>query len=160
MTAESLLEESNEAQVFLAQCRSNLQDFVLYPDEDFEDLQEVSLGAVGVDLQGEPVALKQPQRIVERVQEASFWITLYHDPRIHPVARVLTAQLFTTPSGVVFVAGLVGTYDRANLPSLSDKLDVSVAPRLEQPIAGSARLARLSFNPFELPVSLTGRFRG
>jgi hypothetical protein len=154
MTAESLLEESTEAQAFLAQCRNNLQNFVLYLNEDFEEIEEVSLGAVGVDLQGETVTLATLEQTVKRVNEGPFWTTLYHDPTIHPVGRILAAKLFRTPSGATFVAALVGKYDRAKLPRLSDQLDTSLAPNLERLTTAGGGRAYLSFNPFELPFSL------
>jgi hypothetical protein len=154
LTAKSLFEGSIEAQAYLARCRNNLQNLVLYPEENFEQIQDVSLGAVGVDLQGEVVTLEQLQRIVERVQEGPFWTTLYHDPTIHPIGRILVAKLFNTPSGASFVAALVGIYDRAKLQRLSGKLDASWKADLRPITADSGRLAYLSFNPFELPRSL------
>lgn len=94
------------------------------------------------------------EKVVKSVNEGPFWTTLYHDPTIHPIGRVFAAKLFHTPSGATFVAALIGMYDRAKLPRLSDKLDRTLAPSLERLTdAGNGR-AYLSFNPFELPLSL------
>jgi hypothetical protein len=94
MDAESLIEGSEAAKQFLAESVANLHEFVLYPSEEFEEVEPVCLGSSGIDLQGETTTHGDLERIVESISAGLFWTTLYHDPTIHPVGRILTAKIF------------------------------------------------------------------
>jgi len=155
MDTESLIDGSEDAKQFIAESAANPQEFLLYPSEEFEEIEPVCLGSTGIDLQGETTTHGDLERIVERISAGPFWTTLYHDPTIHPVGRILTAKIFEhQPSGRHFVTALVGSYNRAKLPLLSEKLDAHAKTDLDFISGAGTERAYLSFNPFEMPFSL------
>lgn len=129
--------------------------FYLYPEEAFAETEEVCLGGTGTDLQGESHSLEDLRRIVERIEEGPFWITVYHNPLIHPMGRVLTAKVFyNEESGIHFVAALIGRYDPRKFRGLKDQLSPVLAPNLsENPGMLQGEKPYLSFNIFEIPLS-------
>lgn len=156
MNAESLITQSSEALEFLADARKNATSLLLYPEERFVEFDDVCLGGTGTDLQGERHTLADIQRVVERIDEGPFWITVHHNPLIHPLGRVLTAKVFYAEgTGIHFVAALIGRYDPNTFRSLQDQLN----PMPEPNLIGDSELDQaekpyLSFNIFEIPFSL------
>ncbi len=156
MDAESLITQSPEACSFLEDVRKRASDFYLYPEETFTEIEDVCLGGTGTDLQGETHSLEDLRRIVERIEEGPFWITVHHNPLIHPMGRVLTAKVFyAEEKGMHFVAASVGRYDPKRFRGLKDQLN-SV---LTADLSGDHEIAQgekpyLSFNVFEIPFSL------
>ncbi len=155
MDAESVISQSPEACAFLEEARKSASDFYLYPEEAFAEIEEVCLGGTGTDLQGETHSLDDLRRIVERIEEGPFWITVYHNPLIHPMGRVLTAKVFYTKErGIHFIAALVGRYDPRKFRGLKNQLSLVLAPDLSSaPDIPQEEKPYLSFNVFEIPFS-------
>src|SRR5437762_8177130 len=80
-----------------------------------------------LDMQGESAQITDLEALVRAVRRGDFWLGREHDPLIHPIGRVLAANIFhSQTSKAYFVVGVVGFYDVHKLPSFSSKgIDVS-----------------------------------
>lgn len=121
MSRPQLIESSPEAQTFLSDIHDRVKEYLLYPEERFSKYAEAVLAGTSRDLQEEARSLNDLNGLVERIREKPFWVTVKHDPTIHPVGRVIDAKVFQVPnSEEYFVAGLLGEYDRTTLPTIAE----------------------------------------
>jgi hypothetical protein len=150
----SLVDESLEAQAFLSSSLKDASKYRLFPEEAFSSIEAAVLASSEVDLQGECMTMEGLNALADTINRDGLWIGVGHDPRNHPVGRAFRAGVFLAPQrNIYFVAALVGTYDCARLPKLSE------ATQRGRPRAGESVIERIptdveggiSFNPHEIP---------
>lgn len=150
MEYPNLIQVSKEAQEFLEDSLDKSETLRMFPHERFIEFQAAVLGSTGIDLQGEAQELNSLRRIAEKLKTEPFWITVNHDPWIHPMGRVLAAKIFRSEmQSVWFLAALIGKYDASTLPSLTAALT-------NQPSSATFNKAHegeahVCFNSFEFP---------
>jgi hypothetical protein len=156
MSEPELIQQSPEAQAFLLDVRNHIASYLLHPDEQFSDLGEGVLGGTATDQQGEASSLDDLNELIKRIGREPFWITLNHDPRIHPVGRVIAAKIFKVPeSENHFVAALTGTYSGATIPTIENgRKKLGGSSDAEYALTPELSKSRLSFNIYELPFEL------
>jgi hypothetical protein len=153
----TLIDESPEAQAFLSSSLKDASKYRLFPEEAFSTIEPAVLASSEVDLQGERMTMEGLNALADTINRDGLWIGVRHDPRNHPVGRAFRAGVFLAPQrNIYFVAALVGTYDCARLPKLSEATErgpVGVGEvaidQIPIDIGG-----KISFNPHEIPETL------
>jgi hypothetical protein len=152
-----LIAESPEAQKFVQDAISNLDEFKLYPGEEFLTVVGNVVSGTGLDRQGESASVADLEALVSTVDEGAFFLRREHDPLIHPIGRIVAAKMFQLPqTEKYFVVGIIGFYDASKLPSFASKgIDVSNLPYRDASLTGTPEESRalVEFNPYEIPPS-------
>lgn len=81
--------------------------------------------------EGAPVVDVDPQRLVDEINAKGMPLLFNHDPGA-PRGMVLSARLFTSPTGIKFVAGMIGLYAQGDCLSFED-LGLGDLPPVESP---------------------------
>ena len=150
MEYPELIQASEEAQLFIQDARHNAESLKMFPYEHFVELQAAVLGGTGIDLQGEAQQSTDLQKVADHIKMEPFWITVNHDPAIHPMGRVLSARLFYSKErDIWFLAGLIGKYDASRLPGLNASLGAQESIPAAEGFEGDE--AYVCFNSFEFP---------
>jgi len=88
--------------------------------------------------EGEPIGGDDPSALIEEINAQGLPTFRGHDPGF-PVGRTLAAKLFTSPSGVKFVAAILTLYEdqqRLSFGELVSTLTVRIFPTMLQSLDG------------------------
>src|SRR5690348_12430954 len=86
---QDLIAASSEAQKFVQDVISRLDEFRLYSDEVFITVVGNVISGTGLDRQGESASVADLEALVSAVEEGAFFLRREHDPLIHPIGRII-----------------------------------------------------------------------
>jgi hypothetical protein len=116
----SLIDETPQAEAWLDSKREDLSMLAQYGR-----IVDAVLWTSSLTDEGTPLVDVEPNRLVEEVKSKGLPLLLNHDPGA-PRGMVLCAGQFTSPSGIKFVAGLIGMYAQGDcLSSPAFRKDVT-----------------------------------
>jgi len=117
----SLMDEVPEAQDFLQEVLGNIDQYSVIGDEPVADYIQGILATTSIDAQGEAFGQEALEALVTMVNTQGLWMTVAHDPLIHPQGRFFAAKMFYAPhSRTHFVVGVGGLYDSSKLKRFAD----------------------------------------
>jgi hypothetical protein len=91
-----------------------------FPEETWQALRAGVFAASSRDSQGERITHASLIGMAKQLLHRPVFVSVEHDPRRHPVGRILTAEVFAHPDGVHFLAGVVAYYDPEKLQRLAE----------------------------------------
>jgi len=128
-----LIGESPPAQEFFRATISNVERFLLFPDERFAHIGEGILATSAVDRQNEAIDPDCLEDMASQINRDSPWLMREHNPLLGIIGRVLAAGRFYAPeSGIYFVGIVTGFYDLDRLPTFQG-LGADGSPLIEGP---------------------------
>ena len=150
-----LIGQSPEAQDFLRTVVSNIEPYLLFPDERFMTISTGVLATSAVDLQNEMIDPGCLEDMAAQINKESLWMMREHNPLLGIIGRVFAARRFYAPeSGIYFVAIVNGLYDLDRLPTFQDfGVDISTPFEIayDAPETEKIAEARLAYSPHEIP---------
>jgi hypothetical protein len=154
----NLIEQTPEAQDFIATASADVNHYKRFPEENFVEVHAGVLATSAVDLQNERLSVEALEDMATHINTHSLWMMVEHNPLIPPIGRVLVAKRFYAKEGdLYFLVGVMATYDPNSYRTFSDlgidlKLDNEAV--VSVPESERAASAKISFNPHEIPSSV------
>jgi len=122
----SLIDETPLAEAWLDSKREDLSMLAQYGR-----IVDAVLWTSSLTDEGTPLVDVEPNRLVEEVNSKGLPLLLNHDPGA-PRGMVLCAGQFTSPSGIKFVAGLIGMYAQGDCLSF-ESIGIGDLPPVQPP---------------------------
>ena len=115
----NLIEAVPEARAFIQSVLYAPERYFLFNNEPFERFEAGVFSTSTVDSHNDQILPEAIEDMAEQLRQNPIWINVQHDPRIHPIGRVLTAAAFyDKTSNTYFLAGVYGYFDPDKLPRL------------------------------------------
>lgn len=110
-----------EAEEFSMGIICNIDQYKLFPREEFVNFAVGIMATTGVDIHGESFDLQGLIDAANRINNKSLWARFMHDPTIQPAGRIIAAKVFRSPRNDEYVmAGVMGQYATDDLPTFAD----------------------------------------
>ena len=115
----NLIEAVPEAKAFIQSVLYAPKKYFLFKNEPFERFEAGVFSTSTVDSHNDQISREAIEDMAEQFRQNPIWMNVQHDPRIHPIGRVLTAEAFyDKTSNTYFLAGVYGYFDPDKLPRL------------------------------------------
>ena len=99
-----------EASKFCDNVIENIQNYKLYPEENFISLTKGILASTRLDSQNEQFTIENLKSFQEKINNDILWFGINHDPLIQPHGRAIAAKIFYAPQSEEYVLFVVTGY--------------------------------------------------